>query len=274
MTSNRRQTHSVSLTDAIIVAVSQLVDDAQSEVRRDPSHFDIGSCIQRCGLAEGDPRGRGLPPVGKAKRVFGTLSWAMENNLEAGEMFVPSFISLIRGHGGFRSTSLNYVGAEAINNAADAIKTEGYELTWEGELQPILLENLTGVELREALKAYVRRAKRGVLDAALVTGTGKDLLEATAAHVLQNRYGDYPVSANFQTLLGQAFTALGLETSQGKPLADEPPHKQVERAMFDLGCAINRLRNKEGTGHGRPWPPSVTDKDAKVAVEFMGTIAE
>jgi len=35
----------------------------------------------------------------------------------------------------------------------------------------------------------VRRAKRGAADAALVTGTGKDLLEAVAAHVLQQRYG-------------------------------------------------------------------------------------
>jgi hypothetical protein len=23
--------------------------------------------------------------------------------------------------------------------------------------------------------------------------------------------------------------------------------------MYKLGCAINRLRNKEGTGHGRPF---------------------
>jgi hypothetical protein len=44
--------------------------------------------------------------------------------------------------------------------------------------------------------------------------------------------------------------------------------------MFDLACAVNTLRNKAGTGHGRPWLPNVTDAQAKAAVEFMGIIAE
>lgn len=44
--------------------------------------------------------------------------------------------------------------------------------------------------------------------------------------------------------------------------------------MFDLACAVNSLRNKVGTGHGRPWLPNVTDVEAKVAIESMGSIAE
>jgi hypothetical protein len=34
-----------SITDAIIVAVAQLVDDAQAGQRRDPSHSDLTSLI-------------------------------------------------------------------------------------------------------------------------------------------------------------------------------------------------------------------------------------
>jgi hypothetical protein len=58
---------------------------------------------------------------------------------------------------------------------------------------------------------YIRRAKRGSTDAALLIGTGKDLLEAVSVHILQQRYG-YSFTSNFPTLLGQVFVALGLAT--------------------------------------------------------------
>jgi hypothetical protein len=135
------------------------------------------------------------------------------------------------------------------------------------------LDNLSGAALSAALQSYVNRAKRGVADAALVTGTGKDLLEATAAHILMERNGSYP-QTNFQGLLGQAFVAIGMATPQHPIQPGEAPQKKIERAMFDLACAVNALRNKVGTGHGRPWLPSVTDAEAKTAIEFMGAIAE
>jgi abortive infection Abi-like protein len=261
------------LNDSIIVAVSQLVDDAQSASRRDPSHSDLESEIKRCGLSKGDPKSTGQT-VGKAKRVRATLNWALQNNFEQGREFVQALVSLIRGHGGFRETSNNFVGADAVENAISAFASEGYVLTRDGELHAQLLEGLSVGDLTVALEGYVRRAKRGSMDAALVVGTSKDLLEAVAAHVLQQRFGNYSSTTNFPTLLGQAFIALELATPMSPPVASEPPMRQVERAMYDLACAINRLRNKEGTGHGRPWLPSITEVEARTAVESMGIIAE
>jgi len=263
---------SAPLTDPVIIAVSRLVDDAQTGTR-EPSHSDIEFQIRRAGLVEGDPITRGRI-VGKAKRVRATLYWALEENPQAGERLVAILISLIRGCGGFRETSPNFVGVEVFRDAVDAFRGEGFELSSDGDLRPILLENLSGAELTEALEAYVRRAKRGSDDAALVTGTGKDLLEATAAHVLTERWGSYSASSNFPTLLGQAFVALRLATPQDAEEPGEPAQRRFERAMYELGCAVNRLRNKEGTGHGRPWLPSVTETEAKAAIECMGVIAE
>lgn len=260
------------LTDIIIVAVSRLVDDAQVETR-EPSHSDIEYEIKRTNLLFGDPKAQGQL-VGKAKRVRATLSWALENSPERGAKLVVNLISHIKACGGFREDSSNFVGKEAIQNAASAFKTVGFEFTFDGELFPLLLDNLEGAELTDALDAYVRRAKRGAEDAALVTGTGKDLLEATTAHVLVEKWGAYPTSANFPGLLGQAFVALGLATPQDSPQPGEPTIKRVERALFDTGCALNGLRNKEGTGHGRPWLPTVTSDQAKLAVQQMGIIAE
>jgi hypothetical protein len=260
------------LSDTIITAVAQLVDDAQAE-RREPSHSDIDYQIDRCGLSFGDPKAQGQH-VGKAKRVRAALSWAVEHDFEAGEALVAHLISQIRALGGFRESSQNYVGFEAIRNAVDAFRDEGYELTEGGELRPVVLDNLSGLELTEALQRYVRRAKQGVLDAALVTGTSKDLLEAAAAHILVERYGSYSSGSHFPTLLGQVFVELGLATPYNPPHTGEAPQKQLEREMYNMGCAINRLRNKEGTGHGRPWLTSVTDAEARMAVEIMGVIAE
>ena len=260
------------LNDAIIVAVAQLVDDAQTE-RRDPSHSDLDFLTRRSGLTAGDPKSQGQN-VGKAKRVRAVLSWAIEHEPKRGRELVRSLLNTIRGHGGFRESSHNYVGVEAIENAVRAFDSDGYQLSSNGELAPKLLDSLSGTALTQALEAYVRRAKKGADDAALVTGTGKDLLEAVAGHILQYHWGIYSSTSNFPTLLGQAFTALDLATPESHSGTGEPPKRRIERAMYELACGINQLRNKQGTGHGRPWLPSITEAEARTATELMGVIAE
>ena len=260
------------LNDRIMVAVAQLVDDAQTE-RRDPSHSELDFLIRQAGLTAGDPKGQGHN-VGKAKRVRAVLSWAIEHESQRGGALVLSLLEFIRGHGGFRESSQNYVGREAIENAIQAFDSDGYRLSPDGELGPKLLDNLSGTALTQALEAYVRRAKKGADDAALVTGTGKDLLEAVAAHVLQQNYGSYSSTSNFPTLLGQTFVALGLATPETPSEKGESPKRRIERAMYELACGINQLRNKQGTGHGRPWLPNITEAEARTATELMGVIAE
>jgi Abortive infection C-terminus len=127
--------------------------------------------------------------------------------------------------------------------------------------------------MSDALESYVRRAQRGSEDAALLVGTGKDLLEATAAHVVNEKYGQYPQHAQFPTLLGQAFTALGLATSQTPQQSGESSQRRVERALYEAGCAVNSLRNKTGTGHGRPFLATLSDDEARTAVQLVGIIS-
>lgn len=258
------------LNDSTIVAIARLVDDAQAATR-EPSHSDLEFQIARAGLTSGDPRAQGQT-VGKAKRVRAVLSWALDNDPDNGEILVAAMISMIRAKGGFRRESPNFVGVEALTDLTEAFRAEGYILTAEGELQPSI-ETLSGTELTTALEAYVRRARRGSEDAALLVGTGKDLLEATAAHVLYARYGEYPQHANFPTLLGQAFTALGLATPLDPSQVSEPPQRRLERALYEAGCAVNSLRNKQGTGHGRPWNTTVSDNEARAAVQLIGIVA-
>jgi hypothetical protein len=259
------------INDAIIAAVARLVDDAQSD-RRDPTHSALDSEINRAGLATGDPKSRG-EVVGKAKRIRATLQWGVEHALDEAEVFLAAFVALLRGVGGFRRSSPNFCGEDAIAGAIDAFRAEGFVLTPEGELYAANLDSLAGAELTAALEAYVRRAIRGSGDAALVLGTGKDLLEATSAHVISEIYGSYPTEAHFPTLLGQAFTVLGLTTSAGAPRTGETAWCRLERALYDAGCSVNALRNRQGTGHGRPWLPTVSESEAQVAIQVIGVIS-
>jgi hypothetical protein len=260
----------LQLSDTLITAVARLVDDAQIGVKREPTHSTLSFHLQQSALLSADPQHQGHT-VGKAKRVRAVLSWAMENAPEAGGRFAISLIGVIKGCGGFRASSANFVGTEVITDAIEAFASDGYVLTQDGTLGPLFLDSLAGHELTVALAAYVRRAKRGAMDAALVTGTGKDLLEAVAKHVLIAKYNTEPTVTNFPTLLGQAFTASGLSTSAG---AGDSPQKRIDASLYQTACAVNSLRNSQGTGHGRAFPPSVTDAEARVAVECMGVVAD
>jgi hypothetical protein len=259
------------VTDAIIVAVARLVDDAQTETR-EPSHSDIEFQVSRANLTPGDPKAQGQV-VGKAKRVRAILSWALEHAPDRAEVFVAAFVAMLRGKGAFREGSRNFVGQEPLLDAIEAFRSEGFVLSAEGELRPTSLDTLTGSDLTTALEASVRRARRGSEDAALLVGTGKDLVEAAAAHVIFERYGQYASHANFAALLGQAFVAVGMTTPQTPAQPGEPPQCRLQRALYEAGCAVNVLRNKQGTGHGRPWLPTVSNGEGRAAVQLMGIIA-
>lgn len=262
----------VPVSDTIIYALANLVDDAQKD-RRDPSHSDIEFQIDRAKLKDGDPNKDGVP-VGKAKRVRGVLNWALDNEIQKAECFVAGLISAVKSCGGFRETSPNYVGIEAISNLSSALKPEGFLLGEDGTISPVALDSLSGRNLTDALRIYVNRAKKGIEDSALVVGTSKDLMEAVAAHVIQEIWGIYPSTANFPSLLGQAFVALDMATPEKPKEKGEHQRCRMESSLYETACSINNLRNKQGSGHGRPWLPDLQTSEVKAAVELIGVISE
>lgn len=268
----RTSNMNIPLTDAVIVAIANLVDDAKGETRK-PSHYDIGVEIERAGLSGADPKNRGMT-VGKAKRIRLVLNWAIDNEYEKGEKLVKQIIELVRAVGGFRMDSPNYVGESAVENCKYVLKSLGVILESDGIITPVLFDTLPMIEQQQALSVYVERAKRGVEDAALLVGTSKDLLEAVSVYVLQLKWGSTPSIMNFPTLLGQAFTALDLATTSSLKIPGEAVQRRMERAFYEVACSINQLRNKQGTGHGHPFLSTITPEEGKVAVETMGIIAE
>lgn len=260
------------LNDAVVMAMANLVDDSLGD-RRYPSHNDLDFLLEKVGLTKFDPKTHGQS-VGKRKRIRAVLSSALEHEEIAGRKLVSVLLSTVRANGGFRKGSPNFVGNQAIENLIQVFRYEGFDLSKDGELRPLALEGLSEKEYTDVLWSYIRRARQGANDAALLLGTGKDLLEATAKHVLEVRTGQQPKMSDFPTLLANAFMSLEMVTSQHKKESNESPTRDYERALFELGCAINRLRNREGTGHGRLFLPSVSDEQARNIIQATGLICE
>lgn len=150
-----------------------------------------------------------------------------------------------------------------------AFKEQGLILTEDGSLARQSVEGLRGRELIEALRKYADRARRGAEDAALLSGTSKDLLEPQQHTLTPKNLG---LTRN-NRMLGQAFVALGLATPEDKIEGLEASHRTMERGMFNTAIGINKLRNKQGTGHGRPWLPTIRESEAKAAIEMAGVIS-
>lgn len=262
----------IPVDDEIVYTISRLVEDSNS--RREPSHYAIGQLLAKVGLSHVDPNKSGASSVGKTKRVQAVLSIAIEELPDAAELFAAGLLSLVRGSGGFRQSSPNFVGKEVITNLISSLKRHGIVLSEDGNVSPSLLDNLTGQKLTDALNLYIRRAKRGHEDAALLIGTSKDLIEAVCAHVVTEIYGSYSSKDNFPTLIGTAFAALKLTTPADPIVHGEPTNKGLERSLFELACSVNRLRNKQGTGHGRPFLPTVSEEEAKLSIESIGIVSE
>lgn len=258
------------LNDEVAVAVARFFDAGSG-----PSHDELSRLFARHGLSRADPLAAGEVNVGKMKRVRAVLLYAAEQDHRGGNALTRSLLDALRATGSFRQGSQTYAGDDLIGAAASAFNGQGYHLDETGHLRPRVLDNLDGADLTAALDSYVTRARTGAEDAALLVGTSKDLLEATARHVLVQTTGAYQ-SRDFASTLYLAYDRLGLlQPPQACVEALDPnPWLAIEQALWLLGIAVNRLRNAEGTGHGRPFPTSISGDQSRVAVESIGVVSQ
>lgn len=70
-----------------------------------------------------------------------------------------------------------------------------------------------------------------------------------------------------------AFIALDLAVPEMPEGPGESPFKTLERGLFTAALGVNRVRNKQGTGHGHPWLPTLSAAEAKTAIEVVGTVS-
>jgi len=230
-----------------------------------PSHDELDRAITRAGLNAGDPGPGGRSPggpVGKTKRVRTVLVHATDRDPNASISLSHQLVDLLRADGAFEPALDAYAGTNKISRLGVAYDRLGYTLDPTGALRPKVIDNLEGTALTDALRQLVSRINLNPDDEPLQIGSGKELDEAAARHVLVERLGDYAIgghAGSFPVTLAQAFQVLGMEVPPdlSKELSADP-HRQVQQCLFLLGVAVNRLRNDAGTGHGRPDAPRKT----------------
>jgi hypothetical protein len=162
-----------------------------------PSHDQLDQAFAHHKLSKGDPAPSGkMPegrPLGKTKRVRQTFRYAADRDPAAGLALAREIVALLRADGVFTPTAPEYAGPEKVSRLVAPFLRLGLTLMDSGELVPVVIDNLEGTELTEALRGYVRRINLNPDDAALQIGTGKELDEAVARHVLVERTGAYPI---------------------------------------------------------------------------------
>jgi hypothetical protein len=163
----------------------------------------------------------------------------------------------------FEPTLGNHAGRDKCARLRDSFGRLGYDLDPNGCLRARVVDNLEGTALTDALRAYVDRINLNPDDAPFQVGTGKELDEAVARHVLLERVGQYTTAGpagRFPVTLAQAFTVLGLEVPPDLHGAlHSDPGRQVQQCLFLVGVAVNRLRNDAGSGHGVEMQPRPHD---------------
>lgn len=244
------------------------------------SHDDLDTAFSRFQLENGDlgrvdANGKN---IGKHRRVKAVLTYAVDNDPEAGGKLVEFLMARLRGGGSFREGSSALLSPDVTANARAVLASEGLTLTDDGALLPTTLDGLNGAALTDALLVYVQRAREGVEDAPLLSGTTKDLVEATARHVLEQRATGVQPYMPFPGTLLQAFHALGYTHVTGKEFdlrkqLSNDPVQCVHQCLYLLAVVVNDLRNKQGTGHGRPTPATLMPRDARAATEAGGLVA-
>lgn len=246
-----------------------------------PSHNQLHDAFTRHGLSHLDPAPTGKTPngihLGKMKRIRHVFASPEAHSATGGLPLARELVALCRAHGGFNPDSESYAGNGRVNQLIQAFVPLGFTLDADGSIRKTVIDNLTGTELAATLRSYVDRINSNPDDAPLQVGTGKELDEATARHVLKQLLGDYPVSGSFPVTLTSAFTAIGMAIPTELPKLDSDPHRAVHQCLFLLATAVNRLRNDAGTGHGRPGPPRKTTalnpSDARLVARATALVA-
>ena len=240
-----------------------------------PSHARIEEVLNDAGL----PTARESEWEGKATRVRRILRGVIANVFEParGSQFVEEVLAAIRAHGGFDPSSPRFSGPLAIAAAKRAFAGVGWELTDDGTLHPVTLADIPNEDLRPVLEKALLRIRHASThdDIALLLGQAKELLETTAKHVLDTLDWPYRANADFGELMHHARDRLLLLPQNVDANSDSA---QATKPLFDgigkIVAAIDDLRRKEGTGHGRTKLPTTESPTAIFVVRTSANIAE
>lgn len=255
---------SVPITDDVIAAIGKFFHGGAG-----PTHTEITRVLTGTGYGDGYAYNPDVQGPNKEQRVLQGLTQARRQPARARDL-VDGLLSLLRVAG--------LIGVDAAGDDVDRMKralgSAGWYLTDDGHLQPFgQVDVETGG--RAALDEQVERLRRSMSDPALLIGTAKELLESVSKFVLEEM--GYPVNdkMDYNHVWHLARERLGVLPQQVDPnLPGAEAIRAIHQSTWNIADQVNKLRNLQGTGHGRTLPSGVSEDLAMLVVREAATVAD
>lgn len=121
-------------------------------------------------------------------------------------------------------------------------------------------------EWRAIKEAETRlRQAKAASDGSLVVGSAKELCEAIAKVVIAERGGVPAAAAKMSEVITNAHKLLEFQPGEG--LANDPETRKVAQGLKGVVVGLGEMRNRHGTGHGRPHATGITEEHAELAFD-------
>lgn len=220
-----------------------------------PTHTKLTQVFDRTGYGSIAPYNFNNPnqQPNKENRVRFTIQAAIKDPARAVEL-IKGLLSEYRAFG-FFNTEDRHNEKEHLDRyrlTKQAFMRSGWELTESGEIFPAGVSSVVATTGRPAINEQLDRLRRGSDDPALMLGTAKEMLESTAKHVCEAFSAPYRENMQFDELWHHARDRLGILPEQvnlNQPGAKEL--REILQSSWSIARMTNKLRNAEGTGHGR-----------------------
>jgi hypothetical protein len=237
-----------------------------------PSHSKIGSVFASAGYGDDDPYEPETQKPNKEDRVLSVLR-AARRRPERARQLVDGLLVQLRVAGCFDPTRSVY-DRDRARTAQRAFRPLGWVLSDDGYLNPAgAIDLATGG--REALDEQVDRLRRAADDPGQLLGSAKDLLEAVAKFVLEEFGVTVAKNDSFDHAWHLARDRLNLLPAQVNPaLPGANNIKAILQSSWSIAEQVNKLRNLQGTGHGRTLPTGVSADMALLVVREACSVAE
>lgn len=253
------------INDAVVGAFAAFVHGGKG-----PTHSALSRVFVACGCSDVDPFDEQTRTPNKEQRV---LRVGLEANRRAGagKKFTEGMLEQLRLAHVFSGTA--GVPNNDFSKAVEALRSElnaiGWRLSEDGRLESQgEIDFATGG--RAALDEQVERLRRNSEDPAALIGTSKDLVEAVCKYVLEE-VGRLPSGKHsLDALLALTFEALEIRASVASGASPgsvslRSIYGSAEKILKEVG----KLRNAQGTGHGRT---RVTDIPVEAARFVVGQV--
>lgn len=224
-----------------------------------PSHAHMETAFRRAGVSS--PQDDGMRKVNKSDRVTRAFDAASRESQGKVDELIRSLTSALATQRHFESWDAPT--QQMLERLRKDLARIGWDLDEAGELSPLgTIEVQTGD--REALDQQIKRLRNSGEDVSLMLGTAKDALEAVAKVVLEERGETFRPDETVEGLMNRAMKILDIDvrpkdSSSGVARALASINQMVPK----IAESVRRIRNDEGTGHGRTALASASRSEAE-----------